>query len=175
MFFRIIFILLRLSLIITSYQIFCILVCLILLFRLSFNEIIEFNYFNFYINNDLLRCILVYLTFFVVIILFMNKIYLNCIIININRLIIILSLVICFIVDNLFIMYIFFEFSIIPLLIMIIINGSNIERLLANFYLLIYTLIGSFYFLLIIVILKDSLRVRLIFLKIIHIKENILL
>ena len=71
----------------------------------------------------------------------------------------IIILIFCFATDNIFLFYILFEASLLPTLILIIMWGYQPERLIARFYILIYTVFSSLpIFVIIIMLFNDYSR-----------------
>lgn len=68
----------------------------------------------------------------------------------------IIILIFCFATDNIFLFYILFEASLLPTLMLIIIWGYQPERLIARFYILIYTVFSSLPIFVIIILLFND-------------------
>nr|WRW10900.1 NADH dehydrogenase subunit 4 [Microcosmus sp. z YZ-2024] len=112
--------------------------------------------FSKYVNSffpitvDFLSFILVFLSLFIVLLSLISgfnhvKNYFSFYIIMF--LLLMLSMSVFFTVSNIFIFFFFFEATVLPMMIVIGVWGGNKERLLSNYYFVLYTLVGGLPFL----------------------------
>nr|WGL40365.1 NADH dehydrogenase subunit 4 [Hylurgus micklitzi] len=153
------------------------LLMLLMLMKINLSE--GFNLMSYFFSIDLLSYVLICLSIWICMLMFMasNFIYINNFFKNLfilNIIILILSLMMTFSSMNLFIFYLFFEISLIPVFILILGWGNQPERIKAGFYLLFYTLLVSLPVMIILFYLNFKLNsLEFYFLKEYH--SNILL
>nr|AML26646.1 NADH dehydrogenase subunit 4 [Ptiliidae sp. BMNH 1274723] len=119
------------------------------IFLINLKNLIFMNSISYYFGVDLISFILIWLSFWIISLMFMSSeklfklnYYYNLFSFLLLLLMIMLLLLFCSM--NLIMFYIYFEISMVPMLILILGWGYQPERVQAGLYLLIYTLLASF-------------------------------
>nr|YP_010584670.1 NADH dehydrogenase subunit 4 [Neoseiulus californicus]UZU69615.1 NADH dehydrogenase subunit 4 [Neoseiulus californicus]WJN56895.1 NADH dehydrogenase subunit 4 [Neoseiulus californicus]WKV28865.1 NADH dehydrogenase subunit 4 [Neoseiulus californicus] len=124
----------------------------------------EVDYFNFdflVLFYDYLSFLMVSLSYFIVLFIFLLKKKNNNLILFSMLSIMFVFLKFSFFMNSLLNFYLFFEFCMIPLMILILIMGSSVERFISVMYMLLYTMLGSLIFLSLILLMSKSIFISL--------------
>nr|YP_009731512.1 NADH dehydrogenase subunit 4 [Macrocheles muscaedomesticae]QHQ98530.1 NADH dehydrogenase subunit 4 [Macrocheles muscaedomesticae] len=147
------------------------------MYMLMYIMYVNMSMFSLYLNNlkiynymfvgSFMSCLLLMMTCYIFILMMMviknNVMIKQLTLYNFFYIIMMFGLFFFFLSDNLIFFFFFFELSIIPIALLIFLNGSQVERIQAGVYMMLYTVFASLPFLLLILFFWSSSSFSLLY------------